>query len=168
MDEKRRYKNTRDEHGKMQYKRLRNKVISEFCYLGSKIAKDGRCDADIRYGIGQAKIALVKILQLLVVNINLEIRKKLLKIYVWSVALHGYKLLKIHSVKKVPGIDHSKSPVKDIVKNLFDAKFAPLSSILTWSSSTFCHLVYPQCIHSVNLKNNRTLYLNHTTCSAIY
>ena len=25
----------------------------------------------------------------------------------------------IHSVKKVPGIDHSKSPLEEIVKNLF-------------------------------------------------
>ena len=39
----------------------------------------------------------------------------------------------IHSVKEVSGIDHSKSPLKKIVKNLFDAKLAPLSSILTWS-----------------------------------
>ena len=37
----------------------------------------------------------------------------------------------IHSVKKVPGIDHSKSSLKEIVKNRFDAKLAPLSSILT-------------------------------------
>ena len=32
----------------------------------------------------------------------------------------------IHSVKKVPGIDHSKSPLKEIVKNLFDDKLASL------------------------------------------
>ena len=37
----------------------------------------------------------------------------------------------IHSVKKVPGIDHSKSPLKEIVKNLFDPKLKPLSSIIT-------------------------------------
>ena len=36
----------------------------------------------------------------------------------------------INSVKKVPGIDHSKAPLKEIVKNLFDAKLTPLSSIL--------------------------------------
>ena len=36
---------------------------------------------------------------------------------------------KIHSVKKVPGIDHSKSPLKEIDKNLFDVKLTPLSSI---------------------------------------
>ena len=59
----------------------------------------------------------------------------------------------IHSVKKVPGIDHSKSSLKEIAKNLFDAKLAPLSSILTWSSSTICHLICSQCsVLSVYLK----------------
>ena len=59
----------------------------------------------------------------------------------------------LHSVKKVPGIDHSKSPLKEIVKNLFDAKLAPLSSILAWISSATCHLVCSQCsMLSVYLK----------------
>ena len=48
-------------------------------------------------------------------------------------------------VKKVPGIDHSKSLLKEIVKKIFDYKLAPLSSILTWSSSAICHLVCLQC-----------------------
>ena len=51
---------------------------------------------------------------------------------------------KLHSVKKVPGIDHSKSPLKEIVKNLFDAKLVPLSSILTRTSSAIFHLVSSQ------------------------
>ena len=60
---------------------------------------------------------------------------------------------KIHSVGKVPGIDHSKSPLKETVKNFFDAKLTPLPSILTWSSSAICHLVCSQCsMLSVYLK----------------
>ena len=51
----------------------------------------------------------------------------------------------MHPVKKVPGIDHSKSSLEEIVKNLFDAKLAPLSSILTQSSNAICHLVCSQC-----------------------
>ena len=35
----------------------------------------------------------------------------------------------VHSVKKVQGNDHSKSSLKNIFKNLFDAKLAPLSSL---------------------------------------
>ena len=53
--------------------------ISEFCYLGSKITRDSRCNADIRSTKRQAKKAFAKIPQLLVSNIDLEIRKKLLK-----------------------------------------------------------------------------------------
>ena len=63
------------------------------------------------------------------------------------------KFIFIHSVKKVPGINHSKIPLKEIVRNLFDAKLALLSSILTWSSSAICHLVCSQCsMLSVHLK----------------
>ena len=48
---------------------------------------------------------------------------------------------------------YSKRPLKEIVKNLFDAKLAPLSSILTWSSSTIFYLVFSQCsMLSVYLK----------------
>ena len=50
--------------------------------------------------------------------------------------------LDIHSVKKVPRIDHSKSALKEIAKNLFDAKLAPLSSIPTWSSSAARSVIY--------------------------
>ena len=59
----------------------------------------------------------------------------------------------IYSVKKVPGIDHSKSLLKEIVKNFFEVKLAPLSSILMWSSSVICHLVFSECsMLSVYLK----------------
>ena len=59
----------------------------------------------------------------------------------------------IHSVKKVPRIDLPKIPLEEIVKNLFVPKLAPLSSILTWSSSAIYHLVCSQCsMLSVYLK----------------
>ena len=35
--------------------------IYEFCYLGSKITRDGRCNADIRSRIAQAKKAFAKL-----------------------------------------------------------------------------------------------------------
>ena len=56
----------------------------------------------------------------------------------------------ILSVKKVPEIDHSKSPIKEIVKNLFDAKLTPLSSIHSVftvldvvSLSQVCFAIFP-------------------------
>ena len=87
---------------KLGKKRLNIKIgnekieeISEFCYLGSQITRYGRCDADIRFRIGQAKKAFTKILRLLVSNKDLEIRMKLLKIYVWSVALYDCEVWSI-------------------------------------------------------------------------
>ena len=62
--------------------------ISEFCYLGNTITRDGHCNTDIRSQKGQAKIAFAEIPQLLISNIDLEIRKKLFITYVWSVALY--------------------------------------------------------------------------------
>ena len=59
--------------------------ISEFCYLGSKITRDGRCNADIRSRVGQAKKTFAELTQLFVSNIDLELSKKLLKTYIWSV-----------------------------------------------------------------------------------
>ena len=55
--------------------------ISDFCYLRSKITRDGTCNADIRSKIGQAKIAFAKIPQLLISKIDLEIRKKRFKTF---------------------------------------------------------------------------------------
>ena len=52
-------------------------VISEFFYLGSKITMDARCDAVIHSRKRQAKKASTKLPQLLVLNIDLDIRKKL-------------------------------------------------------------------------------------------
>ena len=48
-------------------------------------------NANICSRIGQGNIAFAKIPQLLVSNTDLEIRKKLLKTYVWSIALYGCK-----------------------------------------------------------------------------
>ena len=53
--------------------------ISEFCYLGCKITRDGLCNADMRSRIGQAKKAFAKIPHILVLHTDLEIRKELLR-----------------------------------------------------------------------------------------
>ena len=49
----------------------------------------------------------------------------------------------IHSVKKVPGVDHSKSPLKVIVKNLSVAKLAPLCSSAICRFCLVCFAIFP-------------------------
>ena len=48
--------------------------ISELCYLGSKITRDGCCSADMRSRIGQAKKAFDKRTQLFLSNIDSQMR----------------------------------------------------------------------------------------------
>jgi hypothetical protein len=73
--------------------RLRNEElqeVDEFCYLGSKITKDGWSTKEIKSRIAQAKRAFYQKKKLLTSNkISLRTKKKFLKAYVWSVALYG-------------------------------------------------------------------------------
>ena len=72
----------------------------------------------------------------------------------FTVCLDPYYLLtNKHTFCQISTGNWSKSTLKEIVKNLFDAKLAPLSFILTCSSSAVCYLVCSQCsMMSVYLK----------------
>lgn len=64
--------------------------LSEFKYLGSKITADGRSKRDIMNRIQLAKIAFNGKRNLLTCkNAGLDVRKRFMKAYVWSVALYG-------------------------------------------------------------------------------
>lgn len=65
-------------------------VVDEHKYLRSMITNDGGCAQEIRRRLQQARCAFQKRKSLLTSgNIDLKIRKNLLKIYVWSVAFYG-------------------------------------------------------------------------------
>lgn len=64
--------------------------VNEFTYLGSKITSDAKSKRDIQSRICQAKIAFNKKKRLFTSNnLNITLRKKLLKTFVWSVMLYG-------------------------------------------------------------------------------
>jgi hypothetical protein len=50
---------------------------------------DGRCACEIKSRISIAKDAFNKKKALLTRKMDLELRKKLVKVYVWSIALYG-------------------------------------------------------------------------------
>ena len=65
-------------------------TVKEFTYLGSKITRDGRDITDVKSRIIQAKAAFNRKSKLLTSNnIDLNIRKQLIKTFVWSVFLYG-------------------------------------------------------------------------------
>ena len=63
--------------------------VKEFCYLGSKITNAGWSKQDIKSRLAMAKEAFLAKRSLLISNIGLNLRKKFLRVYVWSIALYG-------------------------------------------------------------------------------
>jgi hypothetical protein len=65
--------------------------VEEFNYLGSMITNDARCTREIKARIAMAKAVLKKKKKkktLFTSKLDLELRKKLVKCYIWSIALY--------------------------------------------------------------------------------
>jgi len=63
--------------------------VESFKYLGSILTNDGRCTCEIKCRIAMAKAAFNKKRALFTSTLDLELRKKLVKCYIWSIALYG-------------------------------------------------------------------------------
>jgi len=63
--------------------------VEYFKYLGSILTYDGRCTCEIKCRIALAKAAFSKKRTLFTSTLDLELRNKLVKCYVWSIALYG-------------------------------------------------------------------------------
>jgi len=67
-------------------KQLEN--VECFKYLGRMLTNDGRCTCEIKSRIAMAKAAFNK-KTLFISKLDLNLRKKLVKCYTWSMALYG-------------------------------------------------------------------------------
>jgi hypothetical protein len=63
--------------------------VEQFKHLGSLVTKDAYCTKEIRARIAMAKAAFTKKTPLFTGKLSLELRKKLVKCYIWSIALYG-------------------------------------------------------------------------------
>jgi len=68
-------------------KRLEN--VECFKYLGSMLTNDGRCTCEIKSRIVMAKAAFSKKKILFTSKLDLNLRKKLIKCYTWSMDFYG-------------------------------------------------------------------------------
>ena len=71
----------------IEQKQLEN--VEYFKYLGSILTNDGRCKCDIKSRIAMAKAAFNKKKTLFTRKLDLNLRKKLVKCYILSMALYG-------------------------------------------------------------------------------
>jgi hypothetical protein len=74
-------------HNKLNNREL--KEVDYFKYLGSVLTRDGYCAKQIKMRIVIAKEAFNRKISLLTSKLNIELRKKLVRCYVWSIALYG-------------------------------------------------------------------------------
>ena len=63
--------------------------VKRFKYFGSLLTNDGRCTCEIKSRIAMAKATFNKKKTLFTSTLDLNLRKKLVKYYIWSMALYG-------------------------------------------------------------------------------
>jgi hypothetical protein len=64
-------------------------IVEYFNYLGSMITNDARCTREIQSRIAMEKAAFNKKKTLFTSKLDLNLMTKLVKCYIWSLALYG-------------------------------------------------------------------------------
>jgi hypothetical protein len=77
-------------------KQLEN--LEYFNYLGSMITNDARCTREIKSRIAMAKAAFNEKKTLFIIKLELNLRQKLVKCYIWSIALYGVEIWTLQKV----------------------------------------------------------------------
>jgi len=72
--------------------------VESFKYLGSTATNDGRCTSEIKSRIAMAKAAFNKKRALCTSILDLNLRKNLVKCYIWSTALYGAETWTLQAV----------------------------------------------------------------------
>jgi len=109
----------------IEQKQLDN--VECFKYLGSMLTNDGRFTCVIKSSIAMAKAAFNKKKTLFISTLDLNLRKKLVKCYIWSMALYGAETRTLRAadqkylesfemwcwrwMEKITWIDHVKNKV---------------------------------------------------------
>jgi hypothetical protein len=81
-------------------KQLEN--VESFKYLGNILINDGKYTCENKLRIAMAKAAFNKKRTLFTSTLDLELRKKLVKCYVWNIALYDAKTWTLRAVDQKP------------------------------------------------------------------
>ena len=82
----------------IEQKRLQNAEC--FKCLGNRLANGGRCTGEIKCRIAMGKAAFNKKKTVFTSTLNLNLKKKLVKCYIWSVAFYGAETWRFLAVDK--------------------------------------------------------------------
>jgi len=72
--------------------------VESFKCLGRIVTNDGRCTCETKCRIAMAKAAFSKKRARFTSTLDMELRKKLVKCYIWSIALYGAETWKLRAV----------------------------------------------------------------------
>jgi len=81
--------------------------VTEFCYLGSLISSDAKCYKEIKKRIAMGKEAFTKRKELLKGRLNRDIKKRMVKVLIWSVTLYGAETwtMRKEDIKRIEAFD---------------------------------------------------------------
>jgi hypothetical protein len=87
-----------ESHSKLLLDQKQLENVESFKYLGSILTNGGRCTCEIKCSFAMAKAAFDKKRALFTSTLDLELRKKLVKCYIWSIALYGAETWTLRTV----------------------------------------------------------------------
>jgi len=137
-------------------KQLEN--MESFKYLGSILTNDGRCTCEIKCRIAMAKAAFNKKRALFTSTLDVELRKKLVKCYIWSIALYGAETWTLRAVdqkhlesfemwcwrrmEKISWTDHVSN--EDVLLRVKEQRNI-LHEIRKWNANWIGHILRRNC-----------------------
>ena len=74
--------------------------MDNFKYLGNVLTRDGYLHEGIKMRITMSKQAFNRKISLLTCTLNIELRKKLVRYYVWSIAVDGPETWPLRSLER--------------------------------------------------------------------
>ena len=76
------------------------KEVDHFKCLGRVLTRDGYCTREIKTRIAIAQEVLKRKMSLLTCKLNIELTKKLVRCYVWSIALYGSETWRVRKLER--------------------------------------------------------------------